>query len=148
MADEKQGTRGELAPFQIKAFSVEVRKRIVAAAANEKTTVGEWVEQAALNQLERERGQLVMPPSPPAVAAPPLPQPCAPPQAVTPFDFAGLAQLLGVLGDQAPDALRRDAVASTRAVLRQARGLAPPRPRTQGPRKAPQSLIEHDGGDA
>lgn len=127
MADEKQDTRGELAPFQIKAFSVAVRKRIVAAVANEKTTVGEWVEQAALNQLERERGQMVLPPATVGASMQPYERPEPDPQPPINIDLGGLAQLIVALGggDAVPAALRRDVVASARAVLRRSQGLPP-----------------------
>ena len=59
-------------------------------------------------------------------AAQPAPAP-APPS----LDLAGLAQLLGALSTMPEGGLRRDAERTTRAVLRQARGLSPVRGRAQ-----------------
>lgn len=126
--DEKdESGRDETAPFQIKSLKIAVRKQIVAYAANNHMTVGEWVERAALAQIARERNDLVIPPA--SASQPPTVVPERPlERTIIPFDAAGLAQLLAVLGGpegQIPKSLRGDVMASMRAMLRQSRGLKP-----------------------
>ena len=105
-------------PWTIKAFSRTLRLAVINAARLEGVTTGQWLERCVRDRLEID-----------GAAAQALPAPRAPPAPAPPLDLAGLAQLLGALGTLPEGGLRRDAERTTRAVLRQARGLSPVRSR-------------------
>ena len=105
----------------------DVRNAALAAAKRRGLDIGELVSRALVSDIQAERQDIYArnEATPDEQRAPAvLPAPARPP-----LDLAGLAQLLGALGTLPEGRLRRDAERTTRAVLRQARGLAPVRGR-------------------
>ncbi len=126
-------------PWTIRGVPPDVRDAAVAAAKRRGLDIGELVSRALLSDIQSERQDVFAPGEDsrkplrgfgdtPAEQAQPL---MVPPPALPALDLAGLAQLLHALGE-IPDGLRRDAERTLRAVLRQARGLAPVRRRGPG----------------
>lgn len=111
--------------WTIKAFSRTLRLAVVNAARLEGVTTGQWLERCVRDRLDVDG----------TMAQRALPAPGAAP--TPPLDLAGLAQLLSALGTMPEGGLRRDAERTTRALLRQARGLSPVRGRAL---PQPQSL--------
>ena len=115
------------APWTIKSISVATREAVTKAARREGLTVGQWLERRVA-EWEADGSPVPVGSTAPAKSRGDLREP---------LDLAGLAQLLGALGTLPESGLRRDAERTTRAVLRQARGLAPRRTRLLAPRKSP-----------
>ncbi len=119
-------------PWTIKAFSRTLRLAAVNAARLEGVTTGQWLERCVRDRLEMD-GAGIEKAFSASGAAPAFTPP--------PLDLAGLAQLLGALGTMPEGGLRRETVRTTRAVLRQARGLAPVRGGARKPSGRPQAVI-------
>ena len=115
----------DIKPWTIRNVPPDVRQAAIAAAKRRGLDLGELVSRALLSDIQAERQDVFAPGevTPEELRAPAaLPTPAPPP-----LDLAGLAQLLGALGTMPEGTLRRDAERTTRAVLRQARGLPPVR---------------------
>lgn len=119
----------DIKPWTIRNVPPNVRNAALAAAKRRGLDIGELVSRALVSDIQAERQDIFGPgENTPAEEARPIALQ-APPPLTPPLDLAGLAQLLGALGTLPEGGLRRDAERTTRAVLRQARGLPPTRAR-------------------
>jgi hypothetical protein len=119
-----------MAPWTIKSVATSTRETVTAAARKEGMTVGQWLERQVREWTEAG--------SPTRVAHGPTAM----------ADVAQAMQAARAIADAAgvplPGSLAREAFATVKLAMRQARGLAPAHPRIGG-RSLPRSETQADG---